>query len=115
MVIKIRAEADLLHDINEIRLALGHEWGPEQEPIILCNNREILGAGGERGGKSYVAAEYFNVRFWEGDLYWIAGKDYDRCHAEFEYIAKAMLDLEAVKPEDIHTPQSGQWQMADLG
>jgi len=111
MVTKTRTEADFLHDINEIRLALGHEWGPEQEPIILCNEREILGAGGERGGKSYVAAEYFNVRFWEGDLYWVAGRDYDRCHQEFEYIARAMIALGAVSPEDVHTPQNGQWHM----
>ena len=111
MVTKIRDKEDLLHDINEIRLALGHEWGPEQEPIILCSEREILGGGGERGGKSWVAAEYFNVRFWEGDLYWIAGRDYDRCHQEFEYIAKAMIALGAVRPEDVHTPQNGQWHM----
>ena len=111
MVTKTRTEADFLHDINEIRVALGHEWGPEQEPIILCKEREILGAGGERGGKSYVAAEYFNVRFWEGDLYWIAAKDYDRCHEEFRYIAEAMIALGAVLPEDVHTPQNGQWHM----
>ncbi|MBA7654690.1 hypothetical protein ES703_62573 [subsurface metagenome] len=111
MVTKTRTEADFLHDINEIRLALGHEWGPEQEPIILCNEREILGAGGERGGKSYVAAEFFNVRFWEGDLYWIAAKDYDRCHEEFGYIAKAMIAIGAVLPDDVHTPQNGQWHM----
>jgi len=111
MVTKIRDKEDLLHDINEIRLALGHEWGAEQEPVILCTDREILGGGGERGGKSWVAAEYFNVRFWEGELYWIAGRDYDRCHQEFEYIAKAMIALGAIRPEDVHTPKNGQWYM----
>jgi len=111
MVTKTRTEEDLIHDIGKIRLALGHEWNPEQESIILCNEREILAGGGERGGKSYVAAEYFNVRFWEGDLYWIAGRDYDRCHAEFEYIARAMIALGAVSPDDVHTPQNGQWHM----
>ena len=111
MVTKTRNKEDLLHDINEIQLALGHEWSPEQESIILCNEREILVGGGERGGKSYVSAEYYNVRFWEGDLYWIAGRDYDRCHAEFEYIALAMIALGAVQPDDVHTPQNGQWHM----
>lgn len=111
MVAKTRTTEDLLHDIERVRLKLGHEWTAEQEPLILCTAREILGAGGERGGKSFVAAEYFNVRFWEGDLYWIAGKDYDRCHQEFEYIAKAMMSLGAVKGADIHTPQNGQWHM----
>lgn len=111
MATMIRAEEDRVHDIEEIRLALGHEWGPGQEPIILCTEREILAAGGERGGKSFVAAEYFNMRFWEGELYWIAAKDYDRCHQEFEYIAKAMMTLGAVDPNDVHTPQNGQWHM----
>jgi len=111
MVTKIRSEASLIHDINEIRQALGHKWGPEQESIIQCSEREILVGGGERGGKSYVSAEYLNVRFWEGELYWIAGRDYDRCHAEFEYIAQAMIALGAVKPTDVHTPQNGQWHM----
>ena len=111
MVTTTISKEDLVYNVNEIRQALSHEWGPEQEPIILCAEREILGGGGERGGKSWVAAEYFNVRFWEGDLYWIAGRDYDRCHQEFEYIARAMIALGAVKPADIHTPQNGQWRM----
>lgn len=62
MTTKVQTEVDFLHDINEIRLALGHEWGPEQEPIILCNEREILGAGGEGGEpiihKIIVASEH---------------------------------------------------------
>lgn len=101
------------YKIDVLKRRLGHEWSPEQEHIILCDAREVLGGGGERGGKSWVAAEYLNVRdaIWDGGLYWIAGKDYDRCHAEFEYIAQAMLKLEGVRPEDIHTPQSGQWHM----
>ena len=103
--------ADQIHDINEIKSALGHKWSPEQAAIIFCDEREILGGGGERGGKSYVAADYFNVRFWMGDLYWIAGRDYDRCHEEFEYIARAMKVLGAVSPEDIHTPLNGQWSL----
>lgn len=111
MVTRVQSEPDYLHDINEIRLALGHEWGSEQEPIILCDEREVLAAGGERAGKSFVAAEYFNVRFWQGDLYWIAGKDYDRCHEEFDYIVRAMLALGAVDPAQVHTPQNGQWHM----
>lgn len=97
--------------ISTVREALGHEWFPEQESVILCNEREVLGGGGERGGKSWVAAEYFNVRHWEGDLYWVAAKDYDRCHEEFTYIAKAMIALGAAMPADVHTPQNGQWHM----
>lgn len=111
MVTQIRNKEDLLHDINEIRVAIGRDWSPEQEALIYCNEREILGGGGERAGKSLVAADYFNVRFWEGELYWVAGRDYDRCQQEFEYIAKAMIGLGAVRAEDVHTPQNGQWHM----
>lgn len=101
------------HDIDILKEELGHTWSPEQQSIILCDAREVLGGGGERAGKSWVAAEYLNVRnaIWDSGLYWIAGKDYDRCHAEFEYIAKAMLQLNAVRSDAIHTPQSGQWHM----
>jgi hypothetical protein len=99
--------------LGVLKNRLGITWSPEQEAIIMCTAREVLGGGGERAGKSRVAADYLNVRrAWsDGGLYWIAGKDYDRCHAEFEYVAQAMLKLQAVKPEDIHTPQSGQWHM----
>lgn len=99
--------------LEVIKETLGIEWSSEQEAIILCSAREVLGGGGERAGKSWVAAHYFNVRSMNvrDGLYWIAGKDYDRCHEEFEYIAQAMLTLKAVLPKDIHTPQSGQWHM----
>jgi len=105
------ATSDYIHDINVIRDTLGHTYSPEQAAIVQCTAREILGGGGERAGKSFIAAEYFNVRFWQGELYWIAGRDYERCHAEFEYIAQAMIRLEAIRPDDVHTPHSGQWYM----
>lgn len=89
----------------------GHDWSPEQREVILCMAREILAAGGERAGKSWTAAEYFNVRFMYGDLFWLIAKDYERCQSEFEYIAQAMKYLGAVHGEDIHTPKNGQWDM----
>ncbi|KKL57596.1 hypothetical protein LCGC14_2233810, partial [marine sediment metagenome] len=111
-----RTADDIRHDIGVILDSLGHKLSPEQESIVYCTAREVLGGGGERAGKSFVASDYLNVRFWEGSLYWIAGKDYDRCHAEFEYTAKAMLSLNrtgdvVVRPENISTPKSGQWSM----
>jgi len=105
------ATADTLHDIELIRDRLRHQYSPEQDALIKCCAREVLGGGGERAGKSFIASEYLNVRFWQGVLYWIAGKDYDRCHAEFEYTAQAMIALGAVLPADVHTPKSGQWYM----
>lgn len=99
------------HDVDTILDFLGHTLTPEQEPVIFCTEREILVSGGERGGKSFVAAEYFNVRFFEGDLYWIAGKDYETCQEEFDYIAGAMLKIGHAKPSNIHKPHTGQWYM----
>jgi hypothetical protein len=97
--------------IAKVLDTLGHTLSPEQDALVYCNEREILGGGGERAGKSFVAADYYNVRFWEGDLYWVAAKDYERSHAEFEYIIQAMQKLECVNTDDIHTPQHAQWSM----
>ncbi len=111
MVTKTRTQEDIKHDIGVILSELGHKLSLEQEAIVYCTAREVLGGGGERAGKSFVASDYLNVRFWEGSLYWIAGKDYDRCHAEFEYTAQAMMKMSAVRAENISTPKSGMWSM----
>ena len=102
---------DIRFNIDHALSRLGHTLSPEQQAIVYCTEREVLGGGGERSGKSFVASDYLNVRFWEGDLFWIAGKDYDRCHSEFEYTAKAMMKLGAVRSENINTPKNGQWTM----
>ena len=108
---KARTGEDIRHDIDTVLSELGHTLSPEQQAIIYCEAREILGGGGERSGKSYIASDFLNARFWEDDLYWIAGKDYDRCHSEFEYTAKAMIQLSAVRAENISMPKNGQWSM----
>ena len=106
-----RTPEDVKHDIDVLLSELGHNLSPEQEAIVHCVSREVLGGGGERAGKSFVASDYLNVRFWEGNLYWIAGKDYDRCHSEFEYTAKAMMKVSALRAENVSTPKNGQWAM----
>jgi len=108
---RTRTQEDIRHDIGVVLESLGHKLSPEQEAVVYCTAREVLGGGGERAGKSFIASDYLNVRFWEGSLYWIAGKDYDRCHAEFEYTAKAMLAMSAVRSENISVPKNGQWSM----
>jgi len=99
----------LAQDIDTIRQAIGRTWSPEQSAVIHCDAREILGGGGERAGKSVVAADYFNVRFWQGNLYWIAARDYERSHAEFEYITRAMQAVGNVR--EVSTPKNGQWTL----
>ncbi len=111
-----KTEEGIKRQIDIVIDSLGHTLSPEQQAIVYCTAREVLGGGGERAGKSFIASEALNVRFWQGDLFWIAGKDYDRCHSEFEYTVKAMIKLSSnddpiVKPENISTPKSGQWSM----
>ena len=76
---------DTSSKLEVIKAELGIEWSLEQGAIILCQSREVLGGGGERAGKSWVAANYFNVRSMNirDGLYWIVGKDYERCHSRY--------------------------------
>lgn len=107
----VRSQEDIKHDIDIMLSELGHTLSPEQQAIVYCSAREVLGGGGERSGKSFVASDYLNVRFWEDDLFWITGKDFETCQEEFEYTAKAMQQLSAVRAENISTPKQGQWTM----
>lgn len=107
----IRTPEDIKHDLDSVLSDLGHTLSPEQLAIVYCTAREILVGGGERGGKSYTGSDYLNARFWEGDLFWITGKDYERCHEEFTYTAQAMIKISAVRAENISTPKNGQWSM----
>ncbi len=102
--------------IDVLLNSLGHKLSPEQEAIVYCTSREVLGAGGERAGKSFIASDYLNVRFWEGDLFWFIGKDYERCQEEFEFTVKAMMLLNkpddmVLCPEKVSMPKNGQWSM----
>lgn len=98
-------------NIEIIRERINHTWSNEQKEIIFCDAREIIVGGGERAGKSFISADYLVVRWPWGNLFWIAGKDYDRCQAEFEYVAQCLVDLGAVKTTDVHMPRNGQWWM----
>ena len=63
---------------------------PEQQPILDCDKRFILVAGGEQAGKSLVASKYLLGRCFEDgpkSLYWLVAADYERTRAEFEYLA----------------------------
>lgn len=42
---------------------IGLTLSPEQQQVIHCPNREILVAGGERGGKSRISAAFLTTRF----------------------------------------------------
>jgi hypothetical protein len=75
---------------------------PEQAKILYCPNREILVAGGERGGKSKVAATFLSTRLPYGKLYWLVAGDYNRTRAEFDYIC---ADLDSMGINYVATKQ----------
>lgn len=106
-----RTQEDANHDISLIGAKLGRVWSPEEEAILYCQNDEILGSGGERGGKSFTASDFLNVRFFQGELYWIAGLDYETCRPEFEYCVEALKALGAVQPRNINFPATDQCSM----
>lgn len=67
----------------------------EQWPILRCQKRDILIAGGSRGGKSVITASkgYLNILEEEPDLYWLVAEDYDRTRAEFDYLTEYFAKL----------------------
>uniref|UniRef100_A0A6M3K8G4 Putative terminase n=1 Tax=viral metagenome TaxID=1070528 RepID=A0A6M3K8G4_9ZZZZ len=92
---------------SQIKLILDkleRNLSPEQERIIFCPNREILVAGGERAGKSFVSATKLLVNLFYGRLFWLVAADYERTRAEFVYICEGLeklgLDYIATKQVD---------------
>jgi len=66
---------------------------PAQEPIIYSQQRQILVAGGERSGKSRVAASFLTTRMPFGRLFWLVAADYSRTKPEYEYICENLERL----------------------
>lgn len=74
--------------------ALGFEPYGEQWPILTCEAREVILAGGEQAGKSTMASKFLIAR-WDmpfkktgvPGIFWIVGKDYESTLKEMEYCA----------------------------
>ena len=77
----------------EIFNRLGYEPTQTQAVVHLDEHRLRLVAGGERGGKSLLAAMELAGRFYEDNLYWLVGADYERTKPEFDYLADAFEKL----------------------
>ncbi len=73
---------------KEVLNALGVNLSPEQEAIFSSLSRNILVAGGERGGKSFIGALILVTRFicFGGDLFWLVGGEYEACRGEWDHI-----------------------------
>ncbi len=84
--------------------SIGVNPTPEQARVLYLPNREILVAGGERGGKSFVASSFLMTRMPFGKLYWLVAADYARTQQEFMYICQFLDKLgwsyEATKKVD---------------
>ena len=78
---------------KELYNLVGIEATDGQLPILLDDSRFILIAGGERAGKSFVAAVKALPRLLEGDLFWLVGKEYAQCQAEWNYLVEFLTKL----------------------
>jgi len=72
---------------------IGVDLTPEQHTVIYLPNREILVAGGERAGKSFVSAVFVMTRLPFGKLFWLIAQDYARTEQEFLYIQEFLDKL----------------------
>ena len=74
-------------------------WG-SQKPILECNKRFMLVAGGDQAGKSVGASKKLLLRWYEDNekwdetiLYWLVAIDYEGCRQEFDFIVEDFTTL----------------------
>jgi len=89
---------------------LGYSPTQAQEPVHQSKARIIIVGGGERAGKSKIAAMECVARIFacDGRPIFLVGEKYERCVPEFDYISEALLDLGLVTVKDISRPADGQ-------
>jgi len=92
----------------------GYKPSKEQYDAHTSGSRNVLVAGGERGGKSKFTAE--EVASWlvlckEGDLIWFVGPDYELARPEFEHLLEGYAGTGLIDKESIQMPAQGQWRM----
>jgi hypothetical protein len=89
---------------------VGFDPTPEQATILADPHRNILVAGGERGGKSRVASAFGVPRTIDSDLIWIIAADYRLAIAEFDYLLDDLTTLGMVArvsvPQNEYQPRS---------
>lgn len=90
----------------------GLEYEPTeaQEPVHQSKADIIIVGGGERAGKSKIAAMECVGRLpaCEGRPIFLVGEKYERCVPEFDYISAALLEMPWKKPIEISRPADGQ-------
>ena len=76
-----------------------------QAKVHQAEERVVLVAGGERGGKSRVGSADLTANALDGRLFWTVGPDYHQANAEFDYCHSDLARIDAV--QDVSIPRQG--------
>lgn len=83
--------------------------GAEQKAILECMARQILIAGGERGGKSKITAKLGVLHAPISELIWLVGEDYNQCRPEYFYMVEDLDKLGFL--EDASSSKEGSLEL----
>lgn len=96
----IKERPHLDEETEHLFTLVGFEPREDQVPILACEKRNELLAGGGQSGKSLLTSKKFLKEVFEDNakrqdmglrnwlLYWLVAADYERTRAEFNYIAE---------------------------
>jgi hypothetical protein len=90
---------------------IGYAPSLEQQAVHDDPSLVRLVAGGERGGKSRLAAAEVTANAADGALFWLIGKDYAAARGEFEHCLKDFQKLDAIERNGVSMPDKGGWSM----
>ena len=76
---------------------LGFKATAGQLPLLEDDTRITLIAGGERAGKSRISTMKALPKLFTGDLFWLVGKEYSQCRAEWNYLVEDLSRLGILK------------------
>lgn len=90
---------------------VGYEPSPEQWAVHEDPALVRLVAGGERAGKSRLAAAEVTAHHIDGALFWLIAKDYSSARGEFSHLVDDFTKLEAIERNGLSMPDQGAWTM----
>lgn len=114
------AVQELWFNLRRILALMGYpKFSEIQGEVLRCDKRIILVSGGERAGKSVVAATYLLSRMMnklfrsekKKLLYWLVAADYAQSRVEFEYILAGLRNVGAVESKNVSMPEKGPWSL----
>ena len=90
---------------------IGYAPSLEQQAVHDDPSLVRLVAGGERGGKSRLAAAEVTANAADGALFWLIGKDFAAARGEFEHCLKDFQKLDAIERNGVSMPDKGGWSL----